>query len=423
MKRWILIAALAMGVIWLFAGNLGNEDPVTVDAPVQELRTLDPLDVVDYTSLSAPTYRVRTTRDVLPGKLSAAMAPAIVVWDESDFSPGGDIVIRNLNHGGNPVTGVTVLRTATIRPDKLIRAEIVMVPLGGPDAVSHGQLRFIFDEGGAELMGGDPAAVGEPEQLTDIVLSWEAWRAPGVDYNVLTGMDHTTYQLSMRAYSGVQRFLEDALQLREWNSYTLNLPGGTDGLAELLKVSLAMGDGAGRYVMSEMLAKAEGEWAASGPDADHEGGDAAALWHQLGAGLGTAHTGGDERIDMTGRTGYQSMLRSCATMALYSVNVTTARLIEQGVPHEGIQPTQPPEIEDEPNWMAEMADTNIAGIFVRGPKMIGFVRANPTTVPGKIPGAMDEAGLLVREGDKAKKRQYTIGDETPWGPADQILIR
>jgi hypothetical protein len=117
------------------------------------------------------------------------------------------------------------------------------------------------------------------------------------------------------------------------------------------------------------------------------------------------------------------MLRSCATMALYAVDLATSRLIEAGVPHAGMRPTQKPEIADEPAWMAEMSGASIAGVFLRGPRMIGFVLANPTTIPGRIPGALDEAGLLVRDGDTARKRQYTIDAETPWGPADQVLIR
>lgn len=425
MKRWILIALLVLGVAWLFIERLGGDDenPSMATFPTPAPRILDPTDVIEYSKLSAYTYRVRTTRDVLPGSLSAAMAPALVVWDESNFSPGGSIMIHNINHGGNPVSGVTTLRTAVIHPDKVSKVELVMVPLGGPKAISHGQLRFVFDEGGANFLGGDPSTVGEPDELTDLILSWEAWREPGVDYSALKGMDHEVYQLTMRAYSGVQRFLEDALQRREWNVYTLQLPGGREGLTELLKVSLAMGDGAARYVLTQLFEKAEEEWASAGPDADPEGGDALALWRELGSKIGKAHTGGDSRIDMSGRTGYQSLLRSCATMALYEINVTTARLIEQGQPHVGMRPTQNPEIDDEPEWMTELASANIAGIFLKGPKAIAFVRENPTSIPGRIPGALDEAGLLVQNDGKAIKMHYQIDEDTPWGPAVQLLVR
>ena len=410
-------------VAWLLVAHFAGDESPKQEPVAPQLRTVDVVDVVEYAEMNATTYRVRSTRDVLPGGLSAAMSPALVAWDNSDFTSGGDITIRNINHGGNPVSGVTVLRTAVVRPDRIERAEFIMVPLGGPEAISHAQIRFVFEAGGAEFLGDVSDAVGEPDLLTDLVLSWEAWRPPGVDYEVLQGMDNTVYQLSMRVYSGTQRFLEDALAGRDWRVYTLQLPGGREGLSELLKVSLAMGDGAARDVISRFLDRAESEWATSGPDSENEGGDALALWHKIKGDLGGARTGGDSRIDMTGRAGYQSLLRSCATMALYMVDVTTARLIEAGYPHEGMRPTQKPEIPDEPQWMVELAGTNIAGVFLRGPKAISFVRANPTVIPSRIPGAMDEAGLLVRRDGKAVRQNFSIKNETPWGPRDHLLIR
>jgi hypothetical protein len=108
------------------------------------------------------------------------MAPILVDWDRSNLV-AGDIVLRNINHVGNPVSGVTVLRSAHIRLDKIEAAEFILVLLGGPDAISHGQLRFVFEPGGAEFIGREEDAVGEPDVLGDLVLSWEAWRPPGVD--------------------------------------------------------------------------------------------------------------------------------------------------------------------------------------------------------------------------------------------------
>jgi hypothetical protein len=352
------------------------------------------------------------------------MAPALVDWDHSDFTSGGWITIRNVNHGGNPVSGVTVLRTARVRPASVQKAEFIMVPLGGPEAISHGQIRFLFGVDGAELIGDRSGEVGEPDQLADLVLSWEAWRPPGVDYKVLKGMDQKVYQLTMRAYSGTQRFLEDALMGRDWNVYTLDLPGGRAGVEELLKVTLAMGDGAARHVIAKFLEMAEKEWAAAGPGSEEQGGVAADLWRAIGDRLHNAPSGGDDRIDMSGRAGYQSLLRSCATMALYAVDVTTARLIEAGTPPDGKRPTQQPALDEEPGWMTELAEASIAGVFLRAPKAIAFVRAHPTTIPGRIPGALDAAGLLVRGDDgKAVKQRFSISALTPWGPRDHLLIR
>ena len=65
----------------------------------------------------------------------------------------------------------------------------------------------------------------------------------------------------------------------------------------------------------------------------------------------------------------------------------------------------------------------IAGVLLRGPKAISFVRENPTSIPGKIPGALNDAGLLVRQDGKVLKQHFAVDGDTPWGPADQLLIR
>ena len=205
-------------VAWLLVTHFAGDESPKQEPVAPQLRTVDVADVVEYAEMNATTYRVRSTHDVLPGGLSAAMAPALVAWDNSDFTSGGDITIRNINHGGNPVSGVTVLRTAVLRPDRIERAEFIMVPLGGPEAISHAQIRFVFEEGGAEFLGDVSDAVGEPDPLADLVLSWEAWRPPGVDYDVLRGMDSSQYELSLRAYSALSSSLSpsSSSQLSFW---------------------------------------------------------------------------------------------------------------------------------------------------------------------------------------------------------------
>jgi len=422
----IVIVLLIIAVISLLVERFrGGRGPVAKTATRPAARTVDVAAVVAYANVETPTIRVRTTRDVLPGGYSAAMAPILIDWNRSDLTEGdATIMIRNVNAGGNPVSGVTVLRTVRLHPDKVSRVEWVLVPLGGPRAISHGQLRFVFEEGGAEFVQAEHESVGEPEVLEDLVLSWEAWRPPGVDYDMVQGLDHNVYELSLRAYSGPQRFLEDALGKRDWENFTLQLPGGRAGLVELLLVSLALGDGAARHSIGWMLDRAEDAWVASGPSNEREGGDAIAEWRELrdrmrSAGAPTS----DERIDMRGKTGYQTLLRSCATMALYAIDVTVSRLIERGVTAEGMRPTREANLEEDPEWMTQMAGASVAGLVVRAPRTLEFVIANPASIPGKIPGMLDKAGLLVREGDEPVSVRYSMDTVTPWGRPDQILIR
>ena len=69
------------------------------------------------------------------------------------------------------------------------------------------------------------------------------------------------------------------------------------------------------------------------------------------------------------------------------------------------------------------ATASIAGVFLRAPKTLRYLRANPTLVPSEIPGALDGAGLLVREDGKPRKRRYSMSGQTPWGHRDHLLIR
>ena len=219
-----LVVVVAALVVKLVMDSRSGESEADYFLPPPE--TLDARDVAAFIDNEATTFRVRTTRDVLPGGYSAAMSPLLVDWNKSDISSGGEILLLNINHGGNPVSGVTELRSAVIRPDKIIKVQFIMVPLGGPEAISHSMIRFVFEEGGAEFSGGDRGVAGKQEMLGDLMISWEAWRAPGVDYKMMKGMDPETYELSCRTYSGPQRFLEDALMNRDWNMYELFRPGG-----------------------------------------------------------------------------------------------------------------------------------------------------------------------------------------------------
>ena len=211
---------------------------------------------------------------------------------------------------------------------------------------------------------------------------------------------------------------------RDWNVFELNLPGGREGYIELLKVALALGDGASRHSIVWMIEDAERKWKEEGLDSETVQDAVPEVWRALKerAGAGSAPDG-DPRADMTGKTGYQSLIRSCATMALYSVDLTVARLIEAGYPHEGMRPTQNPEMQEELAWMVELGSADIAGILKRTPKALSYARENPTVIPGNIPKALEEAGLFVMENGKPWNKRYSMMAETPWGHRWQLLIR
>ncbi|HEQ60652.1 MAG TPA: hypothetical protein ENN74_03485 [Firmicutes bacterium] len=382
----------------------------------------------------AAAIRLRTTRDVLPGGYSAAMTPLLVDWNRSDFSPGGEVLLIGVNHGGNPLSGVTELRSAAVRPDLVAEVQFIMVPLGGPRAIAHGMLRFIFESDGARLRGERGEIAGQAETLDDLLLSWEAWRAPGVDYRMLKGMDPRTYELACRGYSGPQRFLEDALMNRDWEVYRLRLPGGCKGYAELLRVGLAVGDGAARHSLAWMIeqvarqdqkvARRDEQSARKAKRAGAEGAAALEAWRSLRErAVASSAPDDDPRVDMRGQTGYHSLLRSCANMSLYTIDVAVARLIEAGFPAEGMVTTQEPELREAEGWMVELAEADLADILLRAPRMLAYALEHPTIIPGKIPGALEKAGLLELENGRPWKVRYSVLSETPWGHRWHLLTR
>jgi hypothetical protein len=427
MRRIVLIVVLALVALGaLLLPRCGDRQQQIAPQAALEHRLLDVRDVMVYAEGRAATFRVRTARDVLPGDLSAAMTPAMVDWTHSDLQPGGALLLGNISHGGNPLAGVTLLRTARVRPEAITKAQWVTVPLGGPDAIVHGQLRFVFEPGGIELLDQDPDTVGEPDTITDLVFSWEAWRPPGVEYDIRTGLDPAAYELSLRCYAGPQRFLEDILAGRPWTAYDLQLPGGRAGLAELFRVTVITGDGAARQVLGRAFNRAEEAWREANPDPAAEDRSLVEAWQRLQRAIesGRDDPVADERLELSdAQTRYQSLLRSCATMALYNIDVAVSRLLEQGVEAPGMRPTGKLELFTDPAWMTELADAGWGRILLSAPRALGFLRENPWIVPGNVTGLLDDAGLLVHEDGRRRETHYSLETTTPWGHRDQLLIR
>jgi hypothetical protein len=266
-------------------------------------------------------------------------------------------------------------------------------------------------------------ASGGDAELHDLVASWEAWRAPGVDFDVMTGMDPGAYRLGLRLYAGPQRFLEDGLAHRDWFSTPLRLPGGAEGLAEVLKVTLALGDGVARHTISEEFEASVADWLAQAPAGQRE--ELAAQWQELRALAAPRQVAKDPRLNLPPeeRT-YQTVLRSCATVAYYSVIVAVNRLHERGL-DDGVHREHLDDVHlggDEP-WMEEVARTNLGGIFLRAPVALRWLRANPQALPDRIPGRLDKAGLVVREKGKPVETHYSLTGMTPYGAMADNLIR
>lgn len=429
MKKWfvgpLLIGALVLGLILMKPA----QEERSMASPKQ-LRTLTPEQLLTRTHSLGIPLRLRTASDVLPGGYAAAMAPLMIEWKASKpFEKNGFVIIHNLNHGGNPVDGTTVLCSAKVPLDGVKAVEFVFLPLdkvGREGLVQHGQLRFIFeDDKPVELLNYGDQEMGSDSYIWDLVFSWEAWRPPHVGFDVRTGMNPENYMLTPRVFSGPTRFLDDALGQRDWFSYRLRLPNGQLGLAELLQTNLALCDGVGRHTISKILEQSEEEWASQAPANKLNLEAESADWAKLREVLAPKTITSDTLINLsTDDLAYQTLLRSCATMALYTVNVAVKRLSADGFT-DGLNPEHQmmPDLGTQEPWMTELAETNLKGIFLRAPAILRYMKDNPQAFPRNIPKILEQAGLLQLENGKVKKIHYQLEKITPYGTLQENLIK
>lgn len=393
---------------------------MTEHDPNSELRMLSPAHLVAWAEGSAKAVRLRTFRDVVPQRFMAALAPAVVDWAASD-PDGVDpyVVLRNVNYGGNPLEKTTTLHRVRVRLSGIAFAEFILVPStrGELHALAHhAQIRFVFEPGSRPvLLDMEDSPAGSATRIPDLVLSWETWHESSVRYSGVKGLDPSSFELSMRAYAGPQRFLEDTLRGRPWLGYRLRIPGGELGSAELLKVVLALGDGVARDAITRLLEDGEGAWAKNAPTTDA---DASAIAESDRARelikQGRSFT--DSRLELPpGEEGYQTLVRSCATLARYAVLTATQRMIQRGFT-DGVDPKSIPEpyMAETTGWMQAVAHTDLWGLFVRAPLALAYVVRHPESVPAKIPHELAELGLVEKQDGKPWVTRYAHHGTSPY---------
>ena len=354
----------------------------------------------------------------------AAMAPVLVDWRASRIdSDKTCVVLRNLNYGGNPLERVTVLHALQFDLDAVEFAEIILVPppreTGGRLAPwYHVQLRFVFESGREpHLLNLAGSETGTDAGIPDLILSWESWRSPDKRFDVVSAMDSAAYGLSLRAYAGPQRFLEDTLHEQDWFAYRLQLPGGREGVVELLKVVLALGDGVARHTLSALLQQSEEDWLRHAP-ADTDDGHTAQQWRNLRERAQYSAARPDPAINLAaGQQRYQTLVRSCSTLTRYAILVTASRLVRRGH-REGVvlDKLPAPVLQDPEPWMSDMAGVNLKGLFLRAPLALRYILSHPETLPNRIPDELLAAGLLEQRDGKARFRQYSRNGLRPYGP-------
>ena len=367
--------------------------------------------VLQRLNRTIPVTPIDILGDALVDGLSMAMLPFSVDWPESE---GEDPVIHSVNVGSNPVTGRLHFGSLTVPLDRVIGAEFVTVhvkALGRDTPAAHAQLRFLFEEGSGPAVADCNGQVSEPAiRIPDLIVSWEAWRAPGMDFSFLKGLDESTYSLSPRAYEGAQRFLEDGLKNCSWNCHPLDLPGGREAYRELLHTALLAGDGLTRSQMQRRLqwegAKAIDDdtrrsleaWAQSAPESVSTMGDL-----------------------LEGNLTYQLLQRSCITMALYVVDLCLQRLFESGRIDK--RPALRVVPESVPEWIDGLAHANARGVGASLGKIVRWVHQNSTVIPGSSYRILESAGLLQQDRGKTVIHHYDLRTgKNPYGDLKRVLI-
>jgi len=388
---------------------------VSTNKSEDDIRVLSPAELLAWAEDNTQVMRLRTFLDVVPGGYMAAMAPLLVDWRSVDVdSAEPDVVLRNVNYGGNPLERITVLHSLRFNTNAVEFAELILVPppreTGGRLAPwYHVQLRFVFEAGReAQLLNLAGSETGADARIPDLILSWESWRSPDKRFDVVSAMDTAAYGLSLRAYAGPQRFLEDSLHRQDWFSYRLRMPGGREGVSELLKVALVLGDGVARHTISGLLQQSESDWLRHAPPGGDEA-RTAQQWQALRERAQYTKASDDSALQLgSGEKRYQTLVRSCSTLTRYAVLVAASRLIQRGHSDGVVLDKLPDPVLHEPeSWMGDMAGSSLKGLFLRAPLALRYVISHPETRPNKIPDELAEAGLVVQQGGKAQLREYS----------------
>jgi hypothetical protein len=397
---------------------------------MSDYRTLSPDQLLKWAEDNTEIMRLRTDRDLLPGGYMAALAPMLAAWNESRYQGAdGFLILRNVNYGGNTFERTTVLQSVRVPLDGLEEAELTLVPssgLGAHDLVHHVQLRFIFSaESCPVLLNLADTETGTDPRISDLVLSWESWRSPDQSFSLKQGLDESAYGLSLRAFAGPQRYLEDSIRGRDWFGYRLQMPGAKAGIRELFLVCVALGDGVARDSIHRLLEQGENAWLAHAPCRDAEDDPTAqptradkAIWEQLSERLRATAPPRDMAPALpTGEQTYQVLVRSCAALARYAILIAAHRLLERGVSSEVVREKLPAaELEQPEPWMKDLARTDLRGLFLHAPTAIRFLTRSPSVIPAKIPDELDAAGLLQRHDGKPSLIRYGREATRPYGP-------
>jgi hypothetical protein len=254
----------------------------------------------------------------------------------------------------------------------------------------HAMLRFIFKEGRRPIiLDQEGLPLANDSEVSDLVLSWEAWRPPETSFDPVKGLDPSTYALTPRCLVGAVRCLSDSILNRPWHCYTIKLPEVEHAHDEMLYSCFALADAVARQTVSRLI---DGTNRAR-PKA------VCGLFRSVGQRLGRnrrllpgCQPSEDPIRDvLDGKISYQLLERSCISMALLSVDWGNHRIHRRaGLPEPRRVEVAP---EGMPSFISELVSGERTPLLLRVPAALHWVMHNQTVVVGKAPGALAAIGL------------------------------
>lgn len=389
-----------------------------------EHRKISAAEILDWNRAESPVVRVRIPRDVVPGGLALAMAPMFVKWQASSpgFGPDDHYIVQNVNIVNNPVGGVLLLATLKVFCASVEEVQFVAVttkvtrretPFG------HGMLRFIFKEDRRPIiLDQEGLPLANDSEVSDLVISWEAWRPPEASFDPLKGLDPSTYALTPRCLVGAVRCLSDSILDRPWHCYTLKLPDVEHAHDEMLYSCFALADAVARQTVAHLV----GARIARGQKMFTDYMEAMdADWDALGDYYKSSNVPEEPIRDvLEGKIRYQLLERSCITMALLSADWGNHRIHRRaGLPEPKRVEVAP---ESMPSFIAELVSGERTPLLLRIPAALHWVMHNQTIVVRKAPKALADVGLLERRMGRIPRTVYDTRRKTPYGSLSRHII-
>jgi hypothetical protein len=273
-------------------------------------------------------------------------------------------------------------------------------------------LRFIFREGRRPvILEKRGSQLANDAEVSDLIVSWEAWRPPQEKFDAVKGLNPNRYALTPRCMIGAVRYLTDSTLNRPWHCYTIKLPDIEHAYDELMYSCLALADAVARQTVSQLLerriddgknfphdylAASEGDWAA------------VAEYYT------TSRLSRDPVRDvLDGKISYHLLERSCISMALLSLDWANHRIHRRaGLPEPARVAVAP---ESLPSFITDLAGGERTPMLLRVPAALQWIMVNQTVVVEKAAQMLDDVGLLQRDEKGPLRTDWETPRETPYG--------